>query len=103
MRVLVENRIHDVDPSANQEGTGRILPSVNLKTALFAHLGTIPNFRKVACRKSKRHQGVTQYDAISAFLLKKIQGPRRHRRSRGSAGGVRAAVTGSAPQPTCSG
>ena len=40
--VRVNNRTHEVHPPKNQEGTGRILPSVNLEMPFSAPFGTIP-------------------------------------------------------------
>src|SRR4051794_4424035 len=40
----VNNRTHEVHPPKNQEGTGRILPGINLKTSFGGPFGTIPLF-----------------------------------------------------------
>ena len=38
----VNNRTHEVHPPKNQEGTGKILPSVNLEMPSSAQVGTFP-------------------------------------------------------------
>jgi hypothetical protein len=39
---LVDNHTLEVHPLKHQEGTGKILPSVQLKMAQFARFGTMP-------------------------------------------------------------
>src|SRR5262249_54535894 len=94
----VHNRIPEVHPRKNQEGPGRILPSVNSKRTRFAHLGTIPVFRGQnptmepssaagPCEQSNRDRRETRIDGFTASPSGEAVNPSEAQSDRGASPG----------------